>query len=117
MDMAVGEVAGDLGDEHVYLGLTPTEGSRVQRETETLEAFHDVDLVPAAELLHEGVLGPGIGGPHEHALLDVDEAGLAHPRLVHLTNVRAHGAAQLARRLAEQLAPAHQVRAVGSTVV
>jgi hypothetical protein len=38
-------------------------------------------------------------------LLNVDEAGLLHPRFIHLAHVRAHGSTELLRGLAQQLAP------------
>jgi len=111
MDLPIPQIPRDPRDEHIHLLLPPPQPPREQRQTEPLEAVEDVDLVPAPELLHEGVFGPGVGGPHEHALLDVDEAGFFHPRHVPVAHVRAHGSAELARRFAEELAPAQEVGA------
>jgi len=49
-------------------------------------------------------------------LLDLDEAGVRHPGEVVVGAVAAHGAAEGARGFAEELAPAHEVGAVGCAV-
>jgi len=78
MNLPILEVLRDLRNKHVHLLLPPTQPSRQQRQTEALQTIKAIDLVPAAQLFHERILRPAIRGPHEHALLDVDEAGFVH---------------------------------------
>ena len=95
MDLAILEVFRHQRHKDVDFFFLPAKSAREKRQAEALEAFEAVDLVPAAELFHEGVFGPAVGRPHEHALLHVDEAGFAHQSLVLVADVGAHESAGL----------------------
>lgn len=105
MNFAIPEILRHQRHKHVDLLLLPAQSSREQRQAETFEAFETVDLVPAAEFFHEGVLGPAVGRPHEYALLQVYETCLSHHALVPVADVRAHGPAHLSPGFAQQLTP------------
>jgi hypothetical protein len=111
MDLAIPKILRHKCDKHVDLFLLPAQFAREQRQAEALESFSAVDLVPAAELFHEGVFGPAVGRPHEHALLDVDEACFAHHVLVSVADIVAHGSARFATGFTQQLAPSVDVGA------
>lgn len=116
MNLSIPKILTNPRDKNIHLLLPPPQTPRQQRQTETLQPIQDVHLVPAAQLLHERVLGPPVRRPHEHALLDVDEARLLHPREVEVGAVGAHGPAELAGRFAQELAPAEEVGVVGRAV-
>lgn len=105
MDRPIVEILRHQRHKNIDLLLLPPQAPRQQRQAEALQALEAVDAVPAAQLLHEGVLGPRVLRPHEHALLHVDEARGLHPGDVVVADVGAHGAAHLAARFAEQRAP------------
>ena len=116
MNPTIPKVATHPRDKNIHLLPPPPQAPRQQRQTKSLQPIQNIHLVPAPQLLHERVLRPAVGRPHEDAGLDVDEAGLGHPGAVEVGTVGAHGAAELARRFAEELAPAQEVGVVGCAV-
>lgn len=105
MNLTILEILRHQRHKHIDFLFLPAQGTGEERQAEALEALEAVDLVPAAELFHERVFGPAVGRPHEHALLDVDEAGFAHECFVLVADVGAHESAGLAAGFAEELAP------------
>lgn len=105
MDLAILEILRHQRHKHINLFFLPPQRSREKRQAETLQPFEAVDLVPAAEFFHEGVFGPAVGRPHEHALLHVDETRFSHHFFVFVADVGAHGAAHFAAGFAEEFAP------------
>jgi hypothetical protein len=117
MNLAIPEILRHKRDKNINLLLLPPQRSREQCKTKPLKSLKTIDLVPAAQFFHERVFGPAVRGPHEHALLHVDEARFAHHLGVFVADVGAHGAPHFATGFAEEFAPfvdvGVEVRAIG----
>ena len=93
MNPPIPKIPTNLRNEHIHLLLPPPQPARQQRQTEPLQPFQDIHLVPLPQRLHELVLGPAIGRPHEHPCADVHETHGVHLHRVVVCAVGAHGSA------------------------
>jgi hypothetical protein len=101
VDLAILKVLSHQRHEDVDFLLLPAQSASKKCQAEAFEPFEAVDLVPATELLHEGVSGPAVGRPHEHALLNVDKTGFVHHVLILIADVGTHESACLSSGFAQ----------------
>ena len=109
MNLPIPQIPPHLRDKDIHLLLPPPQPPRQQRQTKPLQPIKNIDLIPPSNLLHVRVFRPAARRPHEHFLLDINEASVVHPLHVVFAGVGAEGSAEFRGGFAEQLAPTEEV--------